>query len=158
MTWITPAANREGTLGHHAHLAEHFSAFYQQFWQLPQIPAITLELCRLRLAQLHSSDTEWQRIEVSVSPEQRNSLQQWPTAGCFNSAEQACLAFTEVYAMDVQSISDELADAVKLHYQDAGLVALIEALGVFDGMTRMSLMWELPVENAASQSATKGEG
>lgn len=146
MTWITSATDRETTIAHHAGLAEHFSAFYQQFWQLSQIPATSLELCRLRLAQLHSSDAEWQRTEVPVSAEQRTSLSLWPTAACFSDAEQACLALTEVYAMDVQSISDALADAVKQYYGDAGLVALIEALGIFDGMTRMSLMWQLPAK------------
>ena len=49
-----------------------------------------------------------------------------------------------MYAMDAQSITDEQARAVQHHHGDAGLVALVEALGVFDGMTRLSLLWQLP--------------
>ena len=86
MTWITSAVTRDETIACHSDLAAYFSVFYKQFWQLPQIPAITLELCRLRLAQLHNSDTEWQRIEVAVSPEQRSRLKEWPTASCFDVA------------------------------------------------------------------------
>jgi hypothetical protein len=46
--------------------------------------------------------------------------------------------------MDTQAITDELAEAVKLHVGDAGLVLLVEALGILDGRTRLSLLWQLP--------------
>ena len=50
--------------------------------------------------------------------------------------------------MDAQALTDELADAVKAHFGDAGLVLLVEALGILDGMTRLSLLWQLPASTA----------
>ncbi|HEY6132172.1 MAG TPA: hypothetical protein VIV27_09140, partial [Halioglobus sp.] len=73
-------------------------------------------------------------------------LTRWNSDHSFSAAERACLAFTEVYAMDAQAVTDELAAAVKAHFGDAGLVLLVEALGVLDGMTRLSLLWQLPVD------------
>jgi hypothetical protein len=58
------------------------------------------------------------------------------------------LAFTEVYAMDAQALTDTLAADVKTHFGDAGLVLLVEALGILDGMTRLSLLWQLPAHTA----------
>jgi hypothetical protein len=45
--------------------------------------------------------------------------------------------------MDAQALTDEHAEAVKSHFGDAGMVLLVEALGILDGMTRLSLLWQL---------------
>jgi alkylhydroperoxidase family enzyme len=88
-----------------------------------------------------------------VQDGKREHLSNWDTDSRFSDAERACLAFTEVYAMDTQAITDELAAAVKLHVGDAGLVLLVEALGILDGRIRLSLLWQLP---ATVNSHTKG--
>jgi len=82
--------------------------------------------------------------DCEIPASQLDNLTRWESDNCFSVAERACLAFTEVYAMDVQALTDEQADAVKTHFGDAGLVLLVEALGIFDGMTRLSLLWRLP--------------
>lgn len=143
MTWFSEANTREQLIQQAPFLSEQFQAFYSSFWQLPYIPAQTLELCRLRLAQLHQSETEFNRVEIELAAPLRDSLSQWSKSDSFNDAEKAALAFAEVYAMDPQSITDALADDVKAHYGDAGLVALIEALGLFYGLTRVSQLWDL---------------
>jgi len=79
-----------------------------------------------------------------VQEGKREQLSNWDTDSRYSAMERACLAFTEVYAMDTQAITDELAEAVKLHVGDAGLVLLVEALGILDGRTRLSLLWQLP--------------
>ena len=84
-----------------------------------------------------------QRHEIEISIEKFKRLPQWDTDPIFSPAERACLAFTEVYAMDTQALTDQHADAVKIHFGDAGLVLLVEALGILDGMTRLSLLWQL---------------
>ena len=38
-------------------------------------------------------------------------------------------------------------------YQAPGLVALVEALGILDGMTRLSLLWQLPAEQSKGEHA-----
>lgn len=144
MNWINAGSDRDTTIAALPEIADKFKTLYGSFWNQPHIPGSTLELCRLRLAQLHSSDVDWQREDYSIDRNKRDHLSQWNTNTAFDAAERACLEFTEIYAMDTQSISDEQAGAVKGHYGDAGLVALIEALGIFDGMTRLSLLWQLP--------------
>jgi len=61
------------------------------------------------------------------------------TAGsdpAFSAAERAVLEFTELFWMDAQSIDDAAAEAVAAHHGEAGLVLLIEALGLIDGRIR----------------------
>ena len=151
MSWINDGVDRESTLAAAPNFAEKFSALYGSFWSQTHIDSVTLELCRLRLAQLHGSDVDWQREDVLVDVTKRENLAGWVNYSAFSEAERACLGFTEIYAGDAQSISDEQAAAVKLHYGDAGLVALVEALGIFDGMTRLSLLWQLPVANSLQE-------
>lgn len=146
MTWINAASDRESIIATLPSIATAFESLYASFWEQPHIAAETLELCRLRLAQLHNSDVEWQREVCEIPPEKREGLSSWNTCSEFSDAERACLEFAEMYAMDAQSISDEQAEAVKQHYGDAGFVALVEALGIFYGMTRLSLLWQLPAE------------
>lgn len=57
-----------------------------------------------------------------------------------SSAEHAALEFAEVYGQDPEAITDQLAAAVKAHFGEAGLVALIEALGMIDGRIRLGMM------------------
>jgi alkylhydroperoxidase family enzyme len=123
--------------------AKLFNAFYNSFWHLSQIPATTLEVCRLRLAQLHRSELEYSREEQKLPVEKRSEISNWVKSTVFTDAERACLAFTEVYAMDPQALTDELANNVKAHYSDDGLVAFIEALGMFNGLTRIGQLWQL---------------
>lgn len=143
MGWVSSGDDRDSTIGELAELAAPFSALYESLWTQSHVPADVLELCRLRLAQLHQCAVELQRREVEIPIEKSKRLAQWDTDSIFSPAERACLAFTEVYAMDVQALTDQHADAVKMHFGDAGLVLLVEALGILDGMTRLSLLWQL---------------
>ena len=120
-----------------------FADLYRAFWSLESVPAPTLELCRLRLAQLHGSDLAWQHQAVAAGDERRQALRQWPGSDLFSPAEKACLDLCEVHAMDARAISDEQADAVKAHYGEVGYVAVVQALGVFDAVIRLGLIWNL---------------
>ena len=153
MNWLNGGSDRGSTLRELPELAERFDALYRSLWTQPHLGAEILELCRLRLAQLHRCEAEWRRSDVDVDPRKREALQRWDSAADFSAAERACLAFTEVYAMDAQAVTDALADSVKAHCGDAGLVLLVEALGILDGMTRLSLLWELPVGSPAAGAA-----
>lgn len=144
MGWVSSSDDRESTIQVLPRIADSFTPLYQSLWTQPHVPAPTLELCRLRLAQLHRCEVEWQRSDCALPAAKRDGLSRWDSDAQFSDAERACLAFTEVYAMDVSAITDAHADAVKAHYGDAGLVFLVEALGILDGMTRLSLLWQLP--------------
>lgn len=144
MSWLNSGTDHQSTLAVLPEIAAAYGALYQSLWTQPHLPAEILELCRLRLAQLHRCAGELQRQERSIPDGKREHLGNWDTDSRFSDAERACLAFTEIYAMDTQAITDELAAAVKRHVGDAGLVLLVEALGILDGMTRLSLLWQLP--------------
>ncbi len=147
MSWLSNGDDRESTLSVLPDIAENFTALYHSLWVQPHLPAEILEVCRLRLAQLHRSAVEWQRRDCAIPTAKSEHLARWDTHSDFSDAERACLAFTEVYAMDTQALTDELAAGVKGHFGDAGLVMLVEALGIFDGMTRLSLLWQLPADS-----------
>jgi len=144
MGWVSIGNDRNSTIGVLPDIAATFAALYRSLWTQPHLPAAVLELCRLRLAQLHQCAVELQRRDCDIPAEKRSNLAHWNTHSSFSDAERACLAFTEVYAMDTQALTDDQAAAVKLHFGDAGLVLLVEALGILDGMTRLSLLWQLP--------------
>lgn len=144
MAWVGSGDDRDSTIRVLPDIAASFEALYQSLWTQPHLPAEILELCRLRLAQLHGSAVDMQRHDCDISSDKRSNLPHWNTHSSFSSAELACLAFAEVYAMDAQALTDEHAAAVKAHFGDAGLVLLVEALGILDGMTRLSLLWQLP--------------
>ncbi len=124
-------------------IGRSFAALYRSFWSLKSVPAPTLELCRLRLAQLHGAEGAWQHEEVAVPPGKRLELSNWPCSDRFTPAEKACLELCEIHAMDVRSITDAQAEAVKAHYGEVGYVALVQALGVFDAVIRLGLIWDL---------------
>lgn len=148
MGWIGNGNDRDSTLQVLPDIAATFAVLYQSLWTQPHVPAEILELCRLRLAQLHGSAVDMQRCDCEIPADKRNNLTHWDTLSSFSAAERACLAFTEVYAMDAQALTDEHAGEVKAHFGDAGLVLLVEALGILDGMTRLSLLWQLPANTA----------
>lgn len=150
MGWVSSGNNRATILGELPDLAAPFSVLYDSLWQQSRLPAQVLELCRLRLAQLHRCDIELKRTEIAIPVAKIASLSHWNTDTDYTEAERACLAFTEVYAMDAQAITDDHADGVKAHFGDAGLVLLVEALGILDGMIRLSLLWQLS-DNAEHQ-------
>ncbi|MCR9106857.1 MAG: hypothetical protein NXI15_16300 [Gammaproteobacteria bacterium] len=117
------------------------------------VPAVTLSLCRLRVLQLHGIEVETPPGAASgqagstgtaalADPQGRgHCVGNWHREKIFSPAEKACLQFTEIYVMDVQAITDDMAADVKQHYGDAGLVVLIEALGLFDATARLQRLW-----------------
>jgi len=150
MGWLSSGTDRDAVLGELPGLAGPYRALNDALWSQPHLPAEILELCRLRLAQLHRCDVEFERSEIELPPARRAALARWATADQFSAAERACLAFTEVYAMDAQALTDEHAGEVKQHFGAAGLVLLVEALGILDGMARLSLLWQLGANREAS--------
>ena len=148
MSWITGGAERASHMALLPAFAAAFDDLYASLWRQPHLPAPVLELCRLRLAQLHNSALDLSRCDVQLDAAKKEALRHWHKAALFSPGERACLGFTEVYAMDAQSITDEHARAVKDCYGEAGLVLLIEALGVLDGMMRQNLLWQLSDEVA----------
>jgi len=142
MSWIAGELNREQIIARAPAIGGHFQRLYASFYQLSQIPPEVVELCRLRLAQLHRSEADLALEEYLLAADKREQLHNWHSVAAFSPAERACLELTEVHAMDCSAITDAQADAVKEYFGEAGLVALLQALGVFDGFIRLGLIWQ----------------
>jgi hypothetical protein len=128
-------------------MARAYDALCEAVWRQPYLPPGALELCRLRLAQLHGAKRELTlrhptAAGVAGIDAKTASLQAgtWLRDGRLTAAERAAIGFTELYAQDAGSVTDDAASEVKQHFGERGLVALIEALGVIDGRIRLGLM------------------
>lgn len=123
--------------------ADTFAQLWRHLWAQPQLPDGLLELCRLTIARLHRDPVEQAALNPLAG--QRADLpalrelvlaDKAHESDAFTAGEKAVLLYAEYYWMDTSSIPDEASDAVKAQYGDAGLVLLIEALGVIDGRVR----------------------
>ena len=125
--------------------ADTFAQLWRHLWAQPQLPEGLLELCRLTIARLHRDLEEMaavnplagQRADLPVLRELVLADKAHESAA-FTDGEKAVLLYAEYYWMDTSSIPDEASEAVKAQYGDAGLVLLIEALGLIDGRVRTS--------------------
>jgi alkylhydroperoxidase family enzyme len=97
------------------------------------------DLCRLRIATLLGTPDE-HSSEV-LDPDTIAALPQWPSHPTFSSSERACLALTEQFVIDVESISDEMADSVVRELGADGFATLVNALVVIEQRQRLRLIW-----------------
>lgn len=108
---------------------------------------ILLELCRLRIAKLLGCEAELmsripQAEAAGLDESMVDVLSQWPTDPSFEGAARACLAFAEQFVIDVASMSDAIADAVRKHLGEQGLVDFTSALLVVEQRQRLRLIWQ----------------
>ncbi len=149
-----PRRNLTEWVGQHQELSPLFADFQRSFDCLPQLPRSVLPLCKIRMDQLHGmlGENESQDCDVANNlADLTKEVRQWTDSDQFSDAEKACLAFTEVYAMDVHAITDAQADAVKEHVGEPGLVALVQALGVFYGSSRLRKLWRIGGDLSAAE-------
>ncbi len=127
--------------------ARAFDALWNAAWSQPHLPASVLELCRLRIAQMHGATAELairnpHAVLAGLDDAKVSALLKTRSAAGrhFTDGERAALEFAELHAMDPGAITDEIADEVKSHFGEKGLVALIEALGFIDARIRVARM------------------
>jgi alkylhydroperoxidase family enzyme len=145
MTWLPEQAGGDTALdrvfGLRPDLYDRFRAFYAVFWTHQLVDPVVLELCRLRVAQLLGCESE-QRVryrparDAGLTEEQVTQLPAWPQGAAFTDPQRAALAFAEQFVLDPHGIDDEQRDAVIDHLGVPGLVALCQALAVFEGFSR----------------------
>ena len=141
--------------------AASFARLWDSLWRQTRIAPEMLEHCRLTLARLHGDSRELalanDRIEATPAFAARRAAVIGDHAladEAFGAGEQAILLFAEYYWTDAQSITDAVADDVKAHHGDAGLVFLIEALGCIDGRIRAArCLRTLETQNIAKEAA-----
>jgi len=119
--------------------------FASLFWEKRLVDPVILELCRLRIAQLHEarfplSTRMREAREAGLDEAKLAALTEWWRSPGFSDLERSCLRFAEQFAMDAQAIGDDEAKPVIAALGDAGTVAFIEALALFDGFSRFCRM------------------
>ena len=136
-----PAASElEGVLAHRPELQARYRAFMQSVRGDGNVPARVLELCRMRIAQLHECAAELELSDPAapVNTSERQQLAEGQF-DAFTEAEQAALEIAEVIPYAHHQLSDaqvQRADAALGH---AGCVALLTALAFFDVNCRLKL-------------------
>lgn len=82
-----------------------------------------------------------QRIREILGTAEHNELSNWYSDSSLTAAERACLAFTEEYMIDVASLTDSAAAAVREQLGDQATVDFVSALLVVEQRQRIALTW-----------------
>jgi len=122
-------------------LFEAWRDFSSLFWTRRLVDPVVLELCRLRVAQLlgarHPQSLRTpEALAAGLSEDRVAVLPSWWSHQGFSATERACLRFAEQFVLDAKGITDADAAAVVGALGDAGTVAFVEALAIFDGFSR----------------------
>ena len=138
-TWLTDVSVADGdsefdaVFGLRPDLFDAYRDFESVFWTHELVDAEILDACRARCAQL---------LRAAGAPAEPVAADD-PT-----SALAACLALAEQFVIDPHCVTGEMRGAVVNHLGDAGLVALVEALAVFDGFTRFRTLLGIASDQA----------
>lgn len=143
----------------HPELWARLSELVDACYAAGHVPPRTLELCRLRIAQLLGSEREQahRRAEAPVEDRELTALRHWSQQEEFTAGERACLALAEQYVLDVHGIDDTTAARVVDVVGDDGYAALTVALGMFEGVVRLSALLDDPVRTAPMVEARFAE-
>jgi AhpD family alkylhydroperoxidase len=157
VTWLpetAPGANPlERVYGLRPNLFAAWREFALLFWEKRLLDPVLLELVRLRVAQMHGArfplaSRRPEAREAGLDEAEIAELDHWWRSPCFSDTERACLRFAEHIVLDAKGMSDEQALPVVAALGEAGTVALVEALAIFDGFGRFCRMLEIEPEDA----------
>jgi alkylhydroperoxidase family enzyme len=157
MSWLPlPAASAdrdpfERVFALRANLFEAYRDFAGLFWARRLLDPVVLELCRLRVAQMlgahHPQSVRTPQAQQAGLKEARiAALSDWWNSSDFSPTERACLRFAEQFVLDPKGITDADAAAVTGALGDAGTVAFVEALAIFDGFSRFCCALDVGAE------------
>jgi hypothetical protein len=99
---------------------------------------VTLELCRVRIAQLLCNVDEY---ASELDPALVGAISAWPRSEVLTAGQHACLAFAEEFVIDVASLADAAAAAVVAELGEQGFADFVNALLVIEQRQRMRLAW-----------------
>jgi alkylhydroperoxidase family enzyme len=117
------------------------AALYAELWDAG-VDAVTLELCRLRMATLIGSAAdlavrEPRAVAAGLTEELVAALPDWPTSPRFSDAQRAALDFAEQYVIDAHGFTDADMIAMHDHFTPPQLAALTTACATFDALARV---------------------
>jgi alkylhydroperoxidase family enzyme len=144
MSWLPGTADAAdpfaAVFGLRPNLFAAWRAFASQLWDARLVDPSVLELCRLRIGQLHGAACPRAGSApcAPLEARKRDELAGWWRSDTYTETERACLRFAEQFALDAKGISDAEAAAVTRALGDAGTVAFVEALAILDGFARFA--------------------
>ena len=132
-------------LAGHPDVRTSLDAAWRAAWEA--VDPVLLELCRLRIATLLDCPGEQTArtpaaVAAGLDENCVEALAQWPTSPLFGRRERVCLGFTEQFVIDVASLDDATAGAVRDEFGEEGLVDFVNALLVVEQRQRLRLTWE----------------
>ncbi len=130
----------EGVLAHRPELQARYRAFMQSVCGDGNVPPRILELCRVRIAQIHGCAAELELSDAAapLTAAEKDQL----AAGQlddFTDAEQAALAIAEMMPYAHHQLDDAAVARADERLGHAGCVALLTALAFFDVNCRLKL-------------------
>ena len=147
VSWLPRQAPGETALDRCFGLRPDLYAAWRDFaallWRGGRVDPVILELCRLLVAKLHGCEAELairHRPALAAGLDERQVAALGEDETPFDPAQRACLRFAEMFVRDPHAITDADAAAVVEHLGKPGLVALTEALAIFDGFSRFRLV------------------
>ncbi len=165
MTWLRGAAATgdapfDAALGLRPDLRDLYRKFYGALWDDNLVPAELLELCRLRIAQLHDCESELvvRHADAGVSDEQIAALSQWQGSDLFSEPERAALALAEKMPWQHHDLTDDEYALLQGHLGEAGVVALTIAVALFDTNCRLRLTFGTEAAPVEAQAPASGTG
>jgi alkylhydroperoxidase family enzyme len=148
-TWVPELAEGATLLDRVANLRPGYGAALRavetELWAQDAIDPVTLELCRLRIAQLLGcADALAERTPAAVAAGLDEAavavLPRWSSDGRFDARLRTCLGYAEQLLVDAQGVTDEQAGAVIAAVGEGGFLVLTYACGLFETTQRARLV------------------
>jgi len=138
-TWLPGPAGDLFALIPHAYA--QLGVLYADLWDAG-VDAVTLELCRLRVATLIGSAADLavrdpRAVAAGLDDDTVAALASWTSSPLISDAQRAVLEFAEQYVLDAHGVTDADAAALHEHFSPSQLATLTTALAVFDALARV---------------------
>ena len=135
-------------LGERAGVKKELANIHDLAWDV--VDKALLSLCKLRIAMILGCDEEVESARQYLDPSKADAIAQWSSSNIFTEAEKSCLRFTEEFIIDVSSIPDASAVAVREHLDEEGFVTFVNALLVVEQRIRLLIVWSKLVESTGT--------
>jgi alkylhydroperoxidase family enzyme len=105
---------------------------------------VVLEICRVRIAQLLSCESELHlryqpAIDAGLTEEKFLAVSQYSSSPLFNDHERACLELAELFIMDAHAISDEDFAKALAGCSPREMMTIMTAIALFESLDRIRL-------------------
>ena len=135
-------------LGERAGVKKELANIHDLAWDV--VGKELLSMCKLRVAMILGCDEEVASARQYLDPSKADAVTKWASSNIFTDGEKSCLCFTEEFIIDVSSIPDASAVAVRKHLGEEGFVTFVNALLVVEQRIRLLLVWSKLVGNTGT--------